>query len=479
MLGYKPGPTGARFLASRAFLKVICGPVGGGKSTVALMDLVQRAVTQEPFDNVRRTKFIILRNTLKQLLSTVKPMMDTWLVTMTKGTMGQWRISDHVFEARFKLPDGTIVHSEMCLLAADTPDDVRRLLSYEASAAWVEECREIDSEVFAGLQGRVNRFPARIAGGVTYPGVICSTNPPPKGGFWHQLMTTPAKGVEVFMQPPALLDDDTLNPDAENLENLAPDYYDNLVVGKTEDWINVYLKNQFGAGDMGRPLYRASFKRSFHVSDKPLSAVIQGINPLIVGMDNGLTAAAAIGQQDARGRVNLLGEAYVPEGETMGVEKFLDTLLIPVLRTRFALFRPDNVLFVLDPACFSRSQLDEATIAQAVMRRGYKAIKASTNDPELRIAAVEGLLTRYIDGKPGLLIDAEACPHIIDALEWGHRFKKTKSETPSTEVEKNHFSHVGDAVQYLALHYNAQLTHAMSAQRTVARQVQKANYAYV
>lgn len=478
MLGYKPGPTGARFLASREFIKIICGPVGGGKSTVALMDLVQRAVTQGEFDKTRRTKFIILRNTLKQLLSTVKPMMDTWLVTMTKGTMGQWRISDHVFEARFKLPDGTVVHSEMCLLAADTPDDVRRLLSYEASAAWVEECREIDPDVFAGLQGRVNRFPARIAGGVTYPGVICSTNPPPLGGFWHEMMTKPMKGVEVFMQPPALLEDDTLNPEAENLENLAPDYYDNLITGKTEDWINVYLKNKFGAGDTGRPLYRGSFKRSFHTSTVPLSAVIQGINPLIVGMDNGLTAAAAIGQQDVRGRVNLLGEAYVPEGETMGVERFLDTLLIPLLRSKFALFRPENILFVLDPACFARSQLDEATIAQAVQRRGYKAMKACTNAPELRIAAVEGLLSRVVDGRPGFLIDAVACPHIVNTLEWGHRFKKTTTGVPSTEVEKNHFSHMGDAVQYLSLHYNAQLTHAGHGRKVQARPVVKVPYVY-
>jgi hypothetical protein len=478
MLNYRPSPTGARFLESRAFIKLICGPVGGGKSTVALMDLVQRSVTQAPFNNVRRTKHIVLRNTVAQLKSTVKPMMDTWLVTMTQGSMGQWRLSENVFEARFKLPDGTVVHSEFCLLAADTPDDVRRLLSLEASSAWVEECREVDPEVFAGLQGRVNRFPARIAGGVTYPGVICSTNPPPRGGFWHGLMTTPEPGIEVFMQPPALLENGTLNPERENREFLAPEYYDNLVVGKTEDWINVYLKNQYGAGDTGQPLYRGSFKRSFHVSTKPLAAVILGITPLIVGMDNGLQAAAVVGQQDARGRVNILAEAYVPDGETMGVERFLDTLLIPKLRTKFPLFRAENILFVLDPACFARSQIDEDTIAQAVQRRGYNTIKAHTNDPELRIAAVEGLLTRSIDGNAGFLIDAEECPHFTDALEWGHRFKKSKSGEPSTTVDKTHHSHIGDAGQYLALHYNAQIRGSLAGRKVQARRVVPHRYVY-
>ena len=478
MLNYRAGPIGQKFLDSRAFLKLIMGPVGGGKSTVALMDLVQRAVTQAPFNNTRRTKFIILRNTIAQLKATVAPMMNTWMVTMTQGTMGRWRLSDNVFEAMFQLPDGTTVHSEFCLLAADTPDDVRRLLSLEASAAWVEEAREVDPDVFAGLQGRVNRFPARIAGGVSYPGVICSTNPPPISGFWHGLISAPEKGTEVFIQPPALLDDDTLNPNAENLENLAPEYYDNLIAGKTEDWINVYMRNKFGAGDSGRPVYKGTFKPSFHVAAKPLVAVTQGINPLIIGMDNGLTAAAAIGQQDSRGRVNILGEAYVPRGETMGVEKFLDTNLIPLLKAKFPRFKPSNILFVLDPACFHRSQVDEATIAKSIRARGYTVVKASTNDPALRIAAVEQLLTRNVDGVAGFLIDP-SCTHIINAMEWGFRFRKTTSGVGSSVVEKNFWSHVGDAVQYLSLHYNTQVFGHLYNSKPQARKVVPAKYVYV
>lgn len=454
MLNYKPSPTGDKFLKSPAFLKLIMGPVGGGKSTVALMDLVERAVNQEPFNNIRRTKFIVLRNTIAQLKATVKPMMDTWFVMMTKGTMGQWRLSDNVFEAKFRLPDGTIVQSEFVLMAADTPDDVRRLLSLEASAAWVEECREVDPEVFAGLQGRVNRFPSKIAGGVTYPGVICSTNPPPTGGFWHKFITTPEKGKEIFIQPPALLDDGSLNPEAENLENLADDYYENLVTGKTEDWINVYLKNMFGAGDLGRPIYRSTFKPSFHVSTKPLSPIMQSLNPLVVGLDNGLQAAAAIGQRDMRGRVNILAECYVPEDETMGVETFLRTLLVPLLRSKFPSFRADNIMFELDPACFQRSQVDEKTIAQAVQAYGYNVNRASTNDPERRIQAVEGLLSAQIDGGAAFLIDP-SCTHIIDTLTWGHRYKRSMSGLPSTAADKTHHSHMGDAVQYLALRFNS------------------------
>lgn len=477
MINYTPSDTAQAFFDSRAFVKILMGPVGGGKSTAALMELVGRAVEQNVYNGVRRSKMGILRNTTAQLKATIKPLIEAWFVTMTKGSMGQWRLTDGVFEAKFRLPDGTAVHSEFMLLAADTPDDVRRLLSLELSAAWVEEAREVDSEVFSGLQGRVSRFPSRAAGGVKYPGVICSTNPPPVGGFWHKMISDPPSNTEVFIQPPAILDDGSLNPSAENLEHLDPDYYDNLLVGKSEDWINVYLKNQFGAGDMGKPVFQGTFKKSFHISPKPLSAVFQSINPLVVGMDNGLQAAAVIGQQDMRGRVNLLGEAYVPEDETMGVETFLDRLLVPVLTAKFPQFRPENIYFVLDPACFQRSQVDEKTIAQAVAARGYQPVKAVTNDPERRVQAVEGLLTRQIDGSAGLLIDP-SCTHISQALEWGFRYKKTASGLLTAVFDKTHHSHIADALQYLCLNYNAVGRNGPEADRTRAKPVAKRNFMY-
>jgi hypothetical protein len=483
VLTYKPGPTGNRFLNSRKFIKLICGPVGGGKSTVAAFDLFRRSCSQAPWDNVRRTKFIVLRNTMQQLKATVKPLINQWFVDAVQGRLGEWRLTDNVFHMHFRMPDGTIVDSEWWLMAADTPDDVRRLLSVEASAAWVEEAREVDPEVFSGLQGRVARYPNRAMGGVTEPGVICSTNPPPLGGFWHELMTRPPANTEIFMQPPALLEDGQINrgqvdgiAPAENLEHLDPAYYDNLVEGKPSEWIDVYLKNKYGSGGFGQPVFRSSFKMSFHKSAEPLQAVVQTLNPLVIGMDNGLTAAAVLGQMDARGRVNILDECYVPEGETMGVETFLDRHLIPKLRNEWP-FRSSSIVFVLDPACFQRSQLTEMTIAQAIQVRGYQVVKAVTNDPERRISAVEGLLNRQVDGGPVMRFSPKV-PWLLEALDWGYRYKKMASGQASLVPEKNHWSHIADALQYLALHYNQQVDPGMMHLRPRARPVVPRKYVY-
>jgi hypothetical protein len=439
-------------LDSRKFGQLICGPVGGGKSTVALMNLFHRSIRQQAFSGIRHTKHLILRNTMAQLKSTVKPMMTTWFETLVLRRMGVWKLTDQIFEARFRLPDNTVVLSEFMLMAADTPDDVRRLLSLEVSDAWIEEGREVEEDIVSGLTGRVNRFPARLAGGVTQPGVIVSTNAPPIGGYWHKLMTEPPENWDIFMQPPALLDDGALNPQAENLENLAPDYYDNIVDGKSEEWVNVYLKNKFGQGDSGKPVYRESFKKSFHAK-KGLRPVVQS-QPMVIGSDNGLTAGAVFLQQDPRGRINGLGEAYVPNGQTMGYESFLDRILIPKLAAEFPQFKRENIIFAIDPACWQRSQIDEKTIAAAILQRGFKTWKPPTNDPERRIQSVESLLSRAIDGGAGLLLDEEKCPHSINTLEWGYRWKKKPDGIVSTEVEKNFWSHQGDGIQYGCMFYN-------------------------
>jgi len=228
---------------------------------------------------------------------------------------------------------------------------------------------------------------------------------------------------------------------------------------------------------MGKPLYRASFKTSFHVAKKPLTLVSGSINPLIIGLDNGLQAAATVGQQDMRGRVNVLAEAYVPEGETMGVESFLDKILIPKLNTLFPGFPREKMLVVMDPACFQRSQVDEKTIAMAVSQRGFATTKASTNDPERRIQAVEGLLTRQIDGEAGLLIDP-SCTHLISALEWGHRWKNSRTGEITTTVEKNHYSHIGDSFQYFCAQYGMVEPGKGIGQRGRAKPVQKRGYVY-
>lgn len=482
---FRASPTVQAFLDSRAFIKGLMGPVGGGKSTGCMMELLfERAMKQAPHNKVRRTKFAIVRNTSDQLKRTVKPLLDEWFVTMPTEAqgraLGEWRLTDGTFEVNMPLPDGTQLETEFCLIAADTPDDVRRLLSLQLSAAWVEEAREIDPEVFKGLLGRVGRFPSKVAGGVTYPGVVFSTNAPMLDTFWHDMIVNPPENAEIFVQPPAVIEvdgRDRVNPAAENLMFLMDGYYDNLLKANSEEWVDVYLKNKFGVGNAGQAVYRSTFKRSFHVATSAIAPMSGAAFPFVVGMDNGLQAAATVMQGDPRGRVNVLGECMVPQNETMGVETFLDRLLVPYLVARFGGKR-DQFVFVLDPACFQRSQVNEATIAQAVAARGFKTLRASTNDPEKRQAALEGLLNRQIDGRAAFVVDP-GCRHLADGLEWGFRFKKAPHGQLSTTRDKTWHSHLSESAEYAAMHFNEQVAQTVTVWQTKAREVKRVTHTYV
>lgn len=470
---HPPGPVAARFMSSSAVVQILTGPLGGGKSTGCLMKLLGVALAQPAMGmgRVRRSRFIILRNTSAQLRDTVKPLIDAWFLEMPEQPLGTWHVTDLKFRMKMQLGDDSIVDTEFWCMAVDSPEDVRRLLSTECTAAWVEEGREINSEVFAGLMGRVGRYPSKLNGGVTYPVVVVSTNMPAIGTYWHSVMVAVPEGWEVFNQPAAVLEDLSLNPLRENAQNLPDDYYEKLIPGKTEDWIKVYLKCQFGTDQGGLPVFRSSFNRSMHVAAAHYDPIRSPGYPIVIGMDNGLTAAAVLLQPNVRGRLILLDECYVPEGTTMGVERFLDNHLVPLLRREYYGCR---FIFSLDPACFDRQQLDEVTIAQGVQKRDaqFRVEKAVTNDPEKRIGAVEQLFMRQVDGSGYVQINPH-CTHIINALEFGYKYPPRRDGTPNTAApQKNHYSHISDGLQYGVLHYNA----PQREMRAQARQVVRSAY---
>ena len=456
MLGFnfQVSETGAKFMASRATTRILFGPIGSGKSSLALMELIRLAMIQNknPRDGVRRSRFGILRNTVAQLRDTVKPLLDKWLVQDTGGRLAQWKHTENKLVMRSFHPDGGAVEAEFWLLAADTNEDVRRLLSLELTAAWVEEAREVDAEVFFGLQSRTKRYPARVDGGCAFPCVICSTNAPDVDTFWHKTIMATPEGWEVFTQPPALLEDNSINPLADNLQFLDPNYYPDLIAGRPTEWVNIYLKNRFGLGKSGKPVYDSAFSYDRHTTTG-LSFINSPSFPLTVGIDNGLTAGAAFTQALPSGQIILAGEAVVPEGQSMAFERFFDSILVPTLRRRAP---TGNVVMVLDPACFQRSQLDGRTIAKYVKDKGYTVVPSlAANRLEPRIGAVEELLNRQYGDMPGLLIDRDECPTLVKGFAYGYRYPMRRSGEANFDLgpEKNHFSHVHDALQYAALQH--------------------------
>ena len=77
---YDAPPTLATFMKSDAFGRIAAGPVGSGKTTACMMELLRRSLLQSTAqDGCRYTRFAVVRQTLKSLKDTVLKDCETWL----------------------------------------------------------------------------------------------------------------------------------------------------------------------------------------------------------------------------------------------------------------------------------------------------------------------------------------------------------------------------------------------------------------
>jgi hypothetical protein len=461
-------PTMEEFMLSPAYVRVIGGPIGSGKSVCCAHELMRWATEQEPnHEGIRKTRFLIVRNTADQLKNTTLKTIVDWF---PPETYGFHKITDKTIHYTLRLPDNTLVKSEWMFIALDTTDDVRKALSLEATGLWGNECRELHPDVVDGLLMRVNRYPSMKDGGATRPGAIFDTNMPNEDTWWERKMENPPKNWSIHIQPPAVITQEAylmkfgvepaeniciesideevycVDPSHDNYDNLAKDYYPNTGEGKTADFIRVYLRCQYGRSLGGKPVFDTTFNPDRHIAND-LSPIDSSAYPLCIGLDFGRQPAAVIGQLAPNGQVLIVGEAVA---SNMGMEKFCKTVLKPYLYANFPQF---SYYIAPDPAGFHKTQLGEHSPAQFLQAEGFKLVKPITNDPEIRIQAVERLLLDGIDTMPRFLIHAEKAPVTTQGLKGKYRWKTNKNGemTSAREPIKNEWSHPMDALQYLAM----------------------------
>lgn len=436
-INFTPAPTIERFMASDAKMRVIMGPVGSGKSVGSSFEIIRRASQQQPGQSgKRRTRFAVVRETARQLQDTT---IKTFLDWFPPGPCGNFMRTTKTYF--FAVGD---VECEVMFRALDDADDVANLNSLELTGAWFNECRDIHPEIIDAMSKRIGRFPSKKDGGPTWFGMWGDTNPPTMDSWWYYQMEhlDPKDGVspndngwEVFKQPSGR------SPYAENIENLPEGYYDTQ--GRSDEYIRVYIDGEYGLSSSGQPVYKY-FRTDYHIAKQPLRHIANGIRPIIVGMDLGLTPAAAIGQQDPRGRALVLDEVVSYD---MGIQRFIRTMLKPKIYERFG---GTPILVVVDPAGTQRAQTDERSAVDIVKAEGLKVIPARTNSISARINAVDEYLMRQVDGDPAFLMDPR-CTHLKAAMMGGYRYKPKEELV----IDKNRHSHIAEALQYLMLHITA------------------------
>lgn len=443
------------------FFRGIRGPVGSGKSVGCCIEVFRRALGQAKGpDGIRKSRWAIIRNTNPQLRTTT---IKTWLDWFPEDDWGKftWSVpyTHHIKKGDIDL--------EIIFLALDRPEDVKKLLSLELTGIWINEARELPKSIIDACTMRVGRFPSMRDGGPSWTGVIADTNAPEEDHWWPimagevpipdhipreqaKMLVTPDNwrfytqpaGMEEVRNDEGELEDYVPNKSAENQANMMKSYYPNLIQGKTKSWIDVYVMNRLGHIQDGKPVY-PMFAPDVHVAKEEIP-IAAGV-PVYVGVDFGLTPAAVFGQK-VRGRWLLHSEIVAID---MGIVRFAEVMRNE-LATRFA--AAGEVIIYGDPAGDFRAQTDESTPFHILRGAGLRAFPTHSNSVDLRLEAVSSQLTKMVEGKPALLIDRR-CPTLIKGFESGYAYKRMEvsGERYADKPDKNMFSHVHDAAQYLFL----------------------------
>lgn len=458
-----PGLIGEAYLDDTAFVCGIRGPVGSGKSVTSVIKLLGIAEMQprSPVDGKRHSRIAIIRNTYPELKTTTIKTWHAWV----PADIGKWR--DEGPPTHFIVTDEFDI--EVMFVALDRPADVRKLLSLELTAAWINEAKEVPKAILDGLTGRVGRFPDAKHGGCRAPQIIMDTNSPDTDHWWYTLAehddSTPDKAdllKSIADAEQALIDAGVLkagqrlfsfhaqpsglSDEAENVDGLSQmpggriGYYTRASAGKTADWVNVYVHGNYGYVLDGKPVY-PEFNDQVHVQTVNFTSHL----PVFVGIDFGLTPAATLAQRDMLGRLLVFDELATGD---MGAVRFGE--LLNALLARYGIREAE---ITGDPAGDIRAQTDEVTPFQILRAAGINAKPAHTNDFVLRREAVARPLSRLIDGRAGMIIDPR-CKHLRKAMAGAYHYKRVQmagSDRFQDKPDKGMYSHVAESLQYLVL----------------------------
>lgn len=461
---YAPVPTVLEFAKSDAFIRGLLGPFGSGKSSGCVTELITRAQqTNRSQDGVRHSRWAVIRNTYAELELTTTKTVFQWL---PPAYFGRYRDSKHLYQVK-AFPG---VDMEVLFLALDRPDHIAKLLSLELTGAWINEAREVPWSIVEALQGRIGRYPRRAEAGDYWNGLWMDTNPPDTDSKWYKFFEEkgwekdfrrlqregvfpkgmqPDEYAKIFKQPSGL------SPEAENLPNLKRGYYPQLSVGKSAEWIKIYVHGEYGFVVEGKLVY-PEYGDKIHC---------QAVDPIpgtriIRSYDFGLTPACAFSQVLPDGRWLTFDEMT---SDNMSIDQFSDEVLEHCARA----FR-GGVQFEDwgDPAGEQRAQTDKRTCFEIMQSKGIE-IEGSIQDPTLRQEAVRKTLRTLVGGEPQFILHPR-CKVLRKGFLGGYHRRRMQTAGPeryAAEPEKNMASHVHDALQYgIVQYFGAALTQSYGAQ---------------
>ncbi len=429
------GPVADRFIASRAFIQGVMGPVGSGKTIASAQKILHSAARQRGVRDahgvvVRRSRYAIIRDTYPNLDRNTIP---SWfkVVPRDRGTFVGSSPRIHRFTPVLQRDvDGRpidVAHVEVEFRAIGEQSVEDALRGLEVTGAFVNEADRTDADILQFLAGRVGRFGDLDPTLVVDPFIILDLNGNDDSNWTYKLLIEEAidprlaeavaavtggrKLVEYFEQPEAVRADGTPNPDAENVSNLPDGYYQQqYALAKMrgdQSYIDRMLRSRFVPLRFGLPVFPEYIDR-IHAAE---FEAIPGL-PLFIMADQGLLGAALIAQP-VKGQLRILDEfalAFESDDDElivqqMGGEAFGRSIR-EFLAVNYSGYKIGDA--VCDPAGGAGEKaIDYRSWRQEFQKGlGHRVRKARVpkNAIEPRLKAVRGYLTRPIGEERALMV---------------------------------------------------------------------------
>lgn len=490
------GPVAERFKNDRMFISTIMGPYGSGKTTSCFQKIVNAAMWQNPGpDGIRRVRACCIRATYAQLQTNV---MDDWFAWFPR-TKDNWKGDEFKHTLNIDIPNFGPIRIEMLFRALGDLKAEQVFKGMALTLLWMNEVDTLDMNVLKYGLPRVGRYPMAKDGGCAWSGIIADMNAPDVDNWTYDLLVNKQLdlapelleqlrrdygamfGINFHRQPGGR------EPEAENLENLPKGYYERMMIGLSENEIRRFVDNEFGAVNNGQPVF-PEFNDTFHVARealKPLPNV-----PISLGIDGGMTPAIVFGQETEDGQVRILDELVIFNAET---GRSLDKLGARTFGEQARRFLDDRFPHAKigriwgDPAAFygadgrHAEDLAWADAFAQTFKLKVKPAPVRGNRLTPRIEAVRGCLKANVGSRPGITI-SPTCKHLRRGFNNGYVIQRVKYSSGGgrwkDEPEKNDFSHVHDALQYLVLGMKKRgdITLDMDARQALRRQRQKVSY---
>jgi hypothetical protein len=392
----------------------------------------------------RHGKAIWCGQTYGQLKDTV---IKTFLAWVPPGTYGHYK--EHPYpNYQIQYND---VELEVWFRALDRLEHVQNLLSMEYTFFWVNEARELSKEMIDWLESRAGQFPPKMwkpddtpdVDWPTWYGGWMDTNPPDEEHWWYQLFEK-----EVYENPAIARKYKLWKVSREeNEHNLPVGYYDELAIGKDDEWKKVYIEGQYGLVIDGKAVY-PDYSDPYHCREDNYEPVA-GME-IVRGWDLGNTLYPAVVFLQLNQGVEVFDELILPD---TGVHQLKEKVIEYCGR-----WYPDfQFIDYGDPAMSSRMAGDiEERTAQEILASGDHPINIMPGHIAFtgRREAVKKLLMRTAPPEGGYPARpffrlSPRCRMIRAGFKGRYQYPEIGNTGRYHESPmKNMWSHPHDALQY-------------------------------